>query len=183
MNWSDIDFVLGQFGLPTSDSWTPGASETESQFNYIRQMLGLSQVRDDELLDEYLSGDDGLDPDEAPWEHAGRFRLFVTHVATFKSAANKLKGALTLYGIDAFVAHEDIEPGEWLQQVVAALRAMRLWGSSTTVLERVNGATRRSALSSVAAGPWCQSGSMRTPMGSLALSRRRREGAAHPGHC
>ena len=53
------------------------------------------------------------------------FRLFLSHVASHKSFAADLKLALTLYGIDAFVAHEGIEPGvAWLRKIEAACDAL-----------------------------------------------------------
>lgn len=53
------------------------------------------------------------------------FRLFISHLNKDKRSAGNLKGALTRYGISAFVAHEDIAPTkEWLDEIEKALFSM-----------------------------------------------------------
>ena len=55
----------------------------------------------------------------------GRFRLFLSHVSKHKVAVSRLKEALWLCGVDAFVAHEDIEPSlEWQHEIELGLRSM-----------------------------------------------------------
>lgn len=55
----------------------------------------------------------------------GEFRLFISHVHIHKKVATAIKTELREYGIDAFVAHEDIEPHhEWQLTIEAALRTM-----------------------------------------------------------
>jgi len=55
----------------------------------------------------------------------GRFRLFLSHVSKHKAMAAALKSALWLRGVDAFVAHEDIEPSlEWQGEIELGLRSM-----------------------------------------------------------
>ena len=72
---------------------------------------------DDSLaaIDQYLMGDS--QPRDEPWENEG-FRLFLTHVATQKQEAHSLKSCLRFYGVDAFVAHDDIQPGKGWQLVI-----------------------------------------------------------------
>ena len=54
-----------------------------------------------------------------------RFRLFISHVSKHKVTASRLKDALGLRGVDAFVAHEDIEPSlEWQHEIEVGLRSM-----------------------------------------------------------
>lgn len=51
-------------------------------------------------------------------------RLFVSHVSRVKVPASNLKTALAPYGIDAFIAHEDIQPTlEWHREIEFALRS------------------------------------------------------------
>lgn len=58
------------------------------------------------------------------WQ-AGRFRLFLSHVSKHKVVLSNLKKALALRGVDAFVAHDDIEPSfEWQNEIELALRSM-----------------------------------------------------------
>jgi hypothetical protein len=67
--------------------------------------------------------------DEARIWTAGKLRLFVSHVSRIKTSATRLKAALDTFGVDAFVAHEDIEPTqEWALELELelelALRSM-----------------------------------------------------------
>jgi hypothetical protein len=56
-----------------------------------------------------------------PWK-GQRFRLFASHIHTDKKPLSKLKTALAAYGVDTFVAHEDIKPTkEWQQEIERAL--------------------------------------------------------------
>ena len=72
-------------------------------------------------IDQYLMGHSR--PGDEPWEDE-RFRLFLTHVDTQKQAAHSLKSCLRLYGVDAFVAHDDIQPGkEWQVVIESALHS------------------------------------------------------------
>jgi hypothetical protein len=125
-DWSDVDFILQQFDLPWIDFWSPpDVPEDRARFLYVREMLGSSRATDKNIraLDNYLSGSPNADPSDEPWE-AGRFRLFLTHIAAQKAFATQLKLALAFYGVDAFVAHEDIRPGaEWLRKIAAALHS------------------------------------------------------------
>lgn len=58
------------------------------------------------------------------WEE-GHFKLFLSHLAANKENVHKLKDALKSYGIDCFVAHDDITPSrEWQEQIENALRSM-----------------------------------------------------------
>jgi len=58
------------------------------------------------------------------WED-GTFRLFLSHVSTYKSETKKLKEQLRPCGVSAFVAHEDIEPSlDWQNEIVGALESM-----------------------------------------------------------
>ena len=55
----------------------------------------------------------------------GRFRLFLSHKAEVKVEAARLKEDLSLYGVSAFVAHEDIHPTkEWQNEIENALATM-----------------------------------------------------------
>ena len=72
-------------------------------------------------LDQYLMGHSP--PDDEPWEGDG-FRLFLTHVASQKQTAHSLKSRLYYYGVDAFVAHDDIQAGkEWRVVIESALHS------------------------------------------------------------
>jgi hypothetical protein len=54
-----------------------------------------------------------------------RFRLFLSHVTSFKQRAAALRQELLRYHVTCFVAHETIEPGTlWQREIEAALRTM-----------------------------------------------------------
>jgi hypothetical protein len=69
-----------------------------------------------------------LVPSESDVSHIWRdrpFRLFLSHVSSHRVAVSELKLELAMYGIAAFVAHEDIEPSrEWQMEIELALRSM-----------------------------------------------------------
>ena len=55
----------------------------------------------------------------------GRFRLFLSHLSDDKVEVSALKSALEIYGITAFVAHEDIEPTlQWRDEIELGLKSM-----------------------------------------------------------
>ena len=56
----------------------------------------------------------------------GQFRLFISHVTSFKETATALRHELSRYHISGFVAHETIEGGElWQREIEAGLRSMQ----------------------------------------------------------
>ena len=58
-------------------------------------------------------------------ETEGVFLIFLSHVTRVKSRVQKLKEGLELYGVEAFVADSDIEPGtEWQGEIMDALDGM-----------------------------------------------------------
>lgn len=126
--WHDIDLVLGQFGFPTNDDWRG------DEYPYVVEMI--KHADDDCLADlnAYLHPGDvpPTDPQPAervvedpdsPWTTGG-FRLFLTHLASQRENVGKLKAALAEHSIEAFVAHETIEPGkEWQDVIESGLRS------------------------------------------------------------
>lgn len=113
--WTEIDLILGQFGFPTSPSWSG------SKKSYLINHLKRGESDKLNAIDQYLMGHSR--PGEDPWEDSA-FRLFLTHVAAEKQTAHALKSCLRFFGIDAFVAHEDIDPGkEWQIVIESALNS------------------------------------------------------------
>jgi hypothetical protein len=52
-------------------------------------------------------------------------KAFISHLATEKHNAKRLKSSLDILGISCFVAHEDIEPAkEWMPEIEAGLDSM-----------------------------------------------------------
>jgi hypothetical protein len=53
------------------------------------------------------------------------FRLFLSHVSKYAAKVSSLKDSLKVYGIAAFVAHEDVEPSlQWQNEIELALNSM-----------------------------------------------------------
>lgn len=67
-------------------------------------------------------------PSEAQAKHLweeGYFKLFLSHLVTHKVEVHNLKRALRAYGIDSFVARDDIQPSrQWQSEIELALRSM-----------------------------------------------------------
>lgn len=124
MTFSDIDTYFHGHGVPTQDNYPHN-----SKRSYSRDML----ARVDEALLFKIAGELGLVDipsgsevvREVGFWKAGHFRLFLSHLASFKIKASHLQTALRKYAISSFVAHEDIEPTkEWQNEIEAGLKTM-----------------------------------------------------------
>jgi hypothetical protein len=92
------------------------ADETDETILAIAAELG---------IDHPYHGPKHLDLSDSKFWLPGYFRLFLSHLASFKSQIMCLRSALHRFGITAFVAHEDIEPTkEWLNEIEKALFSM-----------------------------------------------------------
>ena len=120
-NWEEIDFTLRQFELP----WSPTWNDPDKDGYCIHHV---EQGKDDILLElyEYLYGKQyttasPILEDKPEWK-PGYFRIFFSHISADKALVSDIKIRLERYGIDAFVAHEDIRPTkEWIKVIEAAL--------------------------------------------------------------
>lgn len=93
-------------------------------------LIQCNQFLDETLLSihDELFGNDSTDISvetnvSSLWR-AGYYRLFISHLTKDKVAISNLKKCLARFGIDCFVAHEDIEPSkEWIKEIKKALRS------------------------------------------------------------
>jgi hypothetical protein len=117
--WSLIDLTLKEFKFPISETYN-GKEEAyiiehlqrgdESNLVELAEHLGLS------IHDVSTIVKPGF------WKE-GYFKLFISHLASDKVSAQKLKDRLEKYGISGFVAHSDIEPTKnWQNEIEVALR-------------------------------------------------------------
>lgn len=84
--------------------------------------IRLSDVILKPTADETSTFGDNID--DSMWK-PGLFRLFISHLSANKESASNLKRCLTDFGIDCFVAHEDITPSkEWEIEIEKALFTM-----------------------------------------------------------
>jgi hypothetical protein len=113
MPGADVEVMLRGFGFP-AEGWDGGFDE--SLRTYVMRMI--EQGQDEALveLDEYLLGGssrDSLDPADLPWA-AGTYKLFITHTHSHAALAGGVRNIFARWRIDAFVAHDTIEPTrEW----------------------------------------------------------------------
>lgn len=126
MEWPHIDLILNEFNLWTSDTWNG------QKIAYV--VRALQNIDDADLLDigeHFKLTASALQPVElAAWDEKhpiwqkGMFRLFLSHVTSYKEFAGDLKEELAERGVDVFVAHEDIQPSDkWLDTILEALRS------------------------------------------------------------
>jgi hypothetical protein len=127
MTYGEITSYLRGFGVDTARE----TSGVNSKWVFVKDLLGDStpdlviRVADDlDIPHKYVISSNKSVAESSFWQ-AGHFRLFLSHLASFKSTAGLLQGALKRFGISAFVAHVDIEPTrEWQDEIEAALHSM-----------------------------------------------------------
>ena len=128
-SWYDAFYYLkaynSEIAYPRYDDWDSFESYFFSQ---------VSTLDDDDILsirDElnYEIDDNNMrqvDENNISWR-IGYYRVFISHLTKDKESAAYLKQALIQYGIDCFVAHEDIEPSKaWQLEIEKALFSMDL---------------------------------------------------------
>lgn len=119
----EIQLILGQHGI-----------EVKNTFYYEGDLESYAQDRlesaSDELLREIhtfltreIAGEDSDPIPGDPWATTLPARAFISHVHQDKVLAGKVKRLLAgRYGIEAFVAHDDITPSKaWREQIRRAL--------------------------------------------------------------
>lgn len=124
-SWDDVYSYLHAYddsvGHHNNDNW-------ESLEAYVSNQCELFTDETIALMYEELLGKDVLDVnletvDNSLWR-SGYYRLFISHLTKDKVPVSYLKKCLSDFGIDCFVAHEDIEPSkEWLKEIKKALRS------------------------------------------------------------
>ncbi len=125
MTFSDIEAYFKGHGVPAGDTNLHGSKRT-----YSKEML--SNIEESTLFE--IATELGIikEPEkekaaikEVTFWKTGHFKLFLSHLATFKVPTSNLQTALRKYAISSFVAHEDIEPTkEWQQEIEAGLQTM-----------------------------------------------------------
>jgi hypothetical protein len=116
-DWHDVDLVLEQHGLPTSDLDVP-----DTKSSYIKNMIKNSSDDDLTKLHGYLLGETASSPTgHSPWS-GERLRLFCSHLAEHKQIVGQVGDGLARYGVEPFIAHDSIEPSrEWAKVIETAL--------------------------------------------------------------
>lgn len=124
MGYSDINVYLSGFGIDCKD-FQPS---TNSKWVYVKELLAnkdadlILKIANDLELEHNFSS--AIVKEATCWK-SGHFRLFISHLASFKVQASHLQSFLRKYAISAFVAHEDIEPSmEWEREIESGLYTM-----------------------------------------------------------
>lgn len=130
----DIDLTLNTFNAPTSTQ--PEHGWTSEKYDYILRRLGNANSAALVGLHAHIYPDISTEAaTEAPagsWKE-GHFRLFLSHTNANKQLAAEISDLLLDYGIDAFVAHDVIEPTrEWMDEIEAALGTCDALGAILT---------------------------------------------------
>lgn len=127
MTFSEIDSYFETYGIPTDHE-----PSYNSKYVYVKETLPkisdkiiLEIASELEIKHNVESNSKNVKENEATFWKPGHFRLFVSHIASFKKIASVLKKDLEKYGINAFIAHVDIEPTkEWQTEIEKGLFSM-----------------------------------------------------------
>lgn len=124
MTFADIDTYFKAYKIDLFVN----KSEVGSKRVYVKELL--SQVSEKTLLDiaeelELKPVSNVLISPEASFWAPSHFKLFLSHISSFKKTTKALQNALKPYGISGFVAHVDIEPTkQWQSEIEAGLSTM-----------------------------------------------------------
>lgn len=129
-SWNDIYLYLKYYNI---DAMHPDDYQWGDINDYFSQFL--SNVDDEVIvamaneIDGKIIPNDSFDQTVANtncWRN-GYLRIFISHLTENKDSATYLKSNIAKYGIDCFVAHEDIEPSRlWQTEIEKALASMDL---------------------------------------------------------
>jgi hypothetical protein len=124
MSYGEIDTFLGAFGVNCKNI-NPSVN---SKWVYVKELLAdadenlILTIADDlEIEHDFINA---ITKVSSAWS-PGQFRLFLSHISSFKVQTVRLQQSLKKYSISSFVAHVDIEPNkEWQLEIEAALQTM-----------------------------------------------------------
>jgi len=126
MTQNDINVYLSGFNINTKKE----TSNTNSKWVYVKELLAdesdstILKIADELNIQHSFEIID-FSPTNADFWRPNYFKLFISHLSTYKDKIHLLKIALEKYGISSFVAHDDIEPTrEWQNEIEKALFTM-----------------------------------------------------------
>jgi len=127
MSFPDVTAYLRAFGVDT-DKPTSGIN---SKWVYVKELLAeesaekVLQIADEIGIPHTYAITPAKQAVESSFWEPLHFRLFLSHLSSFKKTAAALQRALRSFGISTFVAHVDIEPAkEWQDEIEAGLFSM-----------------------------------------------------------
>ena len=106
--YDQIKKILANFQLPDNGPY----NWYNSKRLYVEHRLtGVSDNVLQAIIDDFdISIENIIMSPPKNWENTLNIRVFISHLSNDKNKATRLKEVLEEYNIDAFVAHEDIEP-------------------------------------------------------------------------
>ena len=127
MSYEDIDTYLKDFGVVAE----PSHGSYGSKWVYAKDLLRSTpeqtvvKIADELGLPHAFTVISGGAVNESRFWEPNHFRLFLSHLSSFKATTARLRSSLRRFAISGFVAHEDIEPTEeWQDEIEAALFSM-----------------------------------------------------------
>jgi hypothetical protein len=127
MSYGEIDAYLKACSVNTKKP----TSGVNSKWVYVKELLAdekestIIQIADELGVPHNYTVADSARTLEATFWEPFHFKLFLSHLSSFKKTTGQLQTVLRRYGISAFVAHVDIEPTkEWLDEIEAGLYSM-----------------------------------------------------------
>lgn len=127
MSYQDIDVYLKSCGIRAK----PSLGSYGSKWVYAKDLLRdapeqtVVRVADELAIPHTFTVISAGAVNESTFWTPNHFRLFLSHVSSFKATTAKLRDLLRRFGISGFVAHEDIEPAkDWQDEIEAALFSM-----------------------------------------------------------
>lgn len=149
MTYSDINIYLSGYGIDTSIETSDGGM---SKWVYVKDLLATVPEQTviaiaEELGISYSNSEQSpFQIQESSYWLPNYFRLFLSHLSSYKEKTAQLQEALKPFGISSFVAHSDIEPtAEWQNEIEFALLSMDAVAAILTpALMRVNGLIKKS---------------------------------------
>jgi hypothetical protein len=127
MSFYEIDAYFSAYGIPTDHKPTYNSKKV-----YVKEILPkisddiVIQIANDlQIVHNYQNKLPIFKDATTTFWKTGHFKLFISHLSTFKETIGRLKTELEKYGISSFVAHEDIEPTkEWQEEIEKSLFSM-----------------------------------------------------------
>lgn len=127
MTFSEITSYFQSYGIPTDHK-----PSYNSKYVYVKEILPkiedeiIIKIADELNLKHNFQSKLPIFKDEtATFWKTGHFKLFISHLASFRKKIGLLKVELEKFGISSFVAHEDIEPTkEWQDEIEKGLFTM-----------------------------------------------------------
>jgi len=128
MTYPDIQVYLSGLGVNTG---IPTTDNGGSKWVYVKDLLAkvpdkiIFKIADELEIDHGYKHQPSIELLDSKFWQPNHFRLFLSHISTFKVKTAQLQKILKEYGISSFVAHEDIEPTqEWQDEIETALHSM-----------------------------------------------------------